>query len=597
MTKKRYTSKIEKSRFSEGGSTSDDSIASNKWRDLGMPEGAAKKDIRKAEKQDRAELRSAQSSEIKMLESVLKEQGLSKQEIKRLVNEERKENKAERQEFVTAQKQPGLQLWDVQFTRPATAQELTAHPDAIENNLTAADIQARIDAGTVVPPQIRTGNSYSNITSQNINADVASGVRDRLEQGANFLQENKIPQLYKRTSGNATISTGLGLEQAYALSQAAADGTVTPDELVGDFFGEGGANRWTKRYDAIQQFSGDTPITAESFGDYNLKQVKGSEDLFRAKLQGGGENRMDAVFRYDPETQTYTPISYTPTKVQVDDGGFLSSLPGQLLLGGLSLFAGPYLATAIRSLGASPMAANALAGAGMGAIRSGLTGGDLLKGALSGGFGSFAGDVVGGLESVQGLRNVFPGVSPYFDLPTALASGAANVVGSGIMSDFDPLSTLAGGASGFVGGGIGGVPNVPRANANAAFSPNVQNALASGAASLTNSLIRSGGDFDAALQSGLIGAGASYLPTQITPQLSRVGVGGRAAYPAATGITNYLIGSALGDPFAAQRGIQSGLQAYLGPALQRGFNAVTSGMGQSSQQPAGMNYNPFGQPR
>ena len=582
-----------------------------RWRDLGTPEGATDRDIRRAERQDRAEFRSAQSSEIKMLESVLRERGFSNAEIKRITEEERKENKAERQEFVAAQKQPGLQLWNMQFTRPATAQDfaqrvLNDPTYMAENNLTPAIVQdalntgrlqAAIDSGALQLNPISTGNNYSAITSRDIPSTVINDVLDRLEQGAGFLRENNLPQLYKRTSGDATISTGLGLEQAYALSQAAADGMVTPDELVGDFFGKGGANRWAKRYDVLQRFSGDTPITSESFGDIKLKPIKGEDDLFRAKLQGGGENRMDAVFRYDPEAQTYTPVSFVPTKVQVDDGGFLSSLPGQLLLGGLSLFAGPYLATAIRGLGASPMAANALAGAGMGAIRSGLTGGDILKGALSGGFGSLAGDVVGGLESVQGLRNVFPGVSPYFDLPTALASGAANVVGSGIMSDFDPLSTLAGGASGFVGGGFGGVPNVPRANANAAFSPNVQNALASGAASLTNSLIRSGGDIGAALQSGFIGAGASYLPTQITPQLTAAGLGSRAAGPAATGITNYLIGSALGDPFAGQRAIQSGLQQYLAPYLQQGFNAVTGAMGQLSQQPTGMNYNPYGQPR
>lgn len=582
-----------------------------RWRDLGTPEGATNRDIRRAERQDRAEFRSAQSSEIKMLESILREQGFSEQDIKRLVNEERQANTAERKEFVAAQKQPGLQLWNMQFTRPATAQDFAQRvlndpeymaannltPEMVQEAVSSGRIQQAIDSGALELNPVPTGNNYSNITSQNINRDIASSVLDRLEQGAGFLRENNLPQLYKRTSGDATISTGLGLEQAYALSRAAADGTVTPDELVGDFFGKGGANRWAKRYDVLQQFSGDTPITAESFGDIKLKQIKGEDDLFRAKLQGGGENRMDAVFRYDPETQTYTPVSFVPTKVQVDDGGFLSSLPGQLLLGGLTYFAAPYLSSALGSAFGSKLVGDIASRAVLGGLSSAATGGDFLKGALSAGAAAGVGNYVGGLESVQGLRNVFPTVSQYFDIPTALASGAANLTGAGIMSDFDPLGTLAGGASGFVGGGFGGVPNVPLANANAALSPNLQRALASGAASLTNSLIRSGGDINAALQSGAIGAGASYLPTQITPQLTAAGLGSQVAGPAATGITNYLIGSALGDPFAGQRAIQSGLQQYLAPYLQQGFNAVTGAMGQSSQQPAGMNYNPYGQPR
>lgn len=562
------------------------------WQDLGMPEGATKKDIRKAEKQDRAELRSAQSSEIKMLESVLKEQGFTPQEIKRMVNAERKENTAERKEFVSAQKEPGLQLWAQQFTRPATAQELTRHPDAVARNLTATDIQAAIDSGALTPPQIRAGNNFSSVTSADINPEVIDTVLNRMEQGAQFLRDTKMPQLFKKTSGDATISTGLGLEQAYALSQAAADGTVTPDELVGDFFKQGGAERWTKRYDAIAPFMGDQPVAASEMADLKLKPVKNQENIFTAKLQGGGDNRMTGVFEYNPETNTYTNKSVIPTKVQVDDGGFLSSPLGALALGALSYFAAPAVAG---MLGGSKVAAGAV----LGGLRSALTNGDILKGALTGGVAPAVGDYVGGLESVQGLRNVLPSVSPYFDIPTALASGASNLVAAGIQSDFDPLSTLAGGAAGAVGGGIAGVPNIPRADANAAFSPNVQNALASGAANLTNSLIRSGGDINTALMSGAIGAAGSYLPTQIAGQLNAAGLTGRGTYPFASGLSSYMIGSALGDPNAINRGILSGAESYLGPVINKAREGLYSGlMNQTQQQqPVGMNYNPFSQPR
>lgn len=553
------------------------------WQDLGMPEGATKKDIRKAEKQDRAELRSAQSSEIKMLESVLKEQGFTPQEIKRMVNAERKENTAERKEFVSAQKEPGLQLWAQQFTRPATAQELTRHPDAVARNLTATDIQAAIDSGALTPPQIRAGNNFSSVTSADINPEVIDTVLNRMEQGAQFLRDTKMPQLFKKTSGDATISTGLGLEQAYALSQAAADGTVTPDELVGDFFKQGGAERWTKRYDAIAPFMGDQPVAASEMADLKLKPVKNQENIFTAKLQGGGDNRMTGVFEYNPETNTYTNKSVIPTKVQVDDGGFLSSPLGALALGALSYFAAPAVAG---MLGGSKVAAGAV----LGGLRSALTGGDILKGALTGGVVPGVANYVGGLDAVKGLASINPA------LPQTISNIAGSTLGTGIMTDFDPTAMLGAGAGAGVGSFIGGQPNLSSV-------PGVQQGLANAAGSFTNALIQSGGDVNAALTSGAIGGAQGFLPTQISNQLQNVGVGQQTSTALGSGLTNYLIGSALGDPNAVARGVLSGAQTYAAPYMSDAqrwlYNTVLNQQPQQTQQqqPAYMTYNPFSQPR
>lgn len=553
------------------------------WQDFGTPEGVTNKDIRKAEKQDRAELRSAQSSEIKMLESVLKEQGFTPQEIKQMVNAERKENTAERKEFVSAQKESGLQLWGQQFTRPATAEELTRHPDAVARNLTAADIQTAIDAGTLTPPQIRAGNNFSSVTSANINPEVVDTVLNRMEQGAQFLRDTKMPQLHKKTSGEATISTGLGLEQAYALSQAAADGTVTPDELVGDFFKQGGAERWTKRYDAIAPFMGDRPVAASEMADLKLKPVKNQENIFTAKLQGGGDNRMTGVFEYNPETNTYTNKSVIPTKVQVDDGGFLSSPLGALALGALSYFAAPAVAG---MLGGSKVAAGAV----LGGLRSALTGGDILKGALTGGVVPGVANYVGGLDAVKGLASINPA------LPQTISNIAGSTLGTGIMTDFDPTAMLGAAAGTGVGSFIGGQPNISSV-------PGVQQGLANAAGSFTNALIQSGGDVNAALTSGAIGGAQGFLPTQISNKLQNVGVGQQTGAALGSGLTNYLIGSALGDPNAAARGVLSGAQTYAAPYMSDAqrwlYNTVLNQQPQQTQQqqPAGMNYNPFGQPR
>jgi hypothetical protein len=222
---------------------------------------------------------------------------------------------------------------------------------------------------------------------------------------------------------------------------------------------------------------------------------------------------------------------------------------------------------------------------------------------LSGGVGGGVGNYVGGLESVNNLRNVFPSVAPYFDLPSAVASGAGNIAGAAIGSDFDPLATLGAGAAGFVGSGIGGVPNVPMANANAAFSPTVQQALASGAANFTNSLIQSGGDVNTALQSGLISGAGSYVPANISSTLQNQGVPEQTANALGRGLTNYFIGTALGNPNASQIGIQSGLQTYVDPFINRLFGAAQNQVNQfftpgqqQAQQPAYMTYNPFRRP-
>jgi hypothetical protein len=180
-----------------------------------------------------------------------------------------------------------------------------------------------------------------------------------------------------------------------------------------------------------------------------------------------------------------------------------------------------------------------------------------------------------------------------------VASGAGNLAGAAIGSDFDPLATLGAGAAGFVGSGIGGVRGIPYANASP-FSQNVQNALASGAANFTNSLIQSGGDVNTALQSGLVSGAGAYVPTTISSTLQNQGVPEQTANALGRGLTNYAIGTALGNPNASQIGIQSGLQTYVDPFVNRLFGAAQNQVNQfltpgqqQAQQPAYMTYNPF----
>jgi hypothetical protein len=402
------------------------------------------------------------------------------------------------------------------------------------------------------------------------------------------------------------------LEKAYALSQAAADGTVTADELTGDFFKPGGAKKWESRYNTLQDLNAAAAdgLTTQELNDIlpgkKIKPIKGQEDLFRVKIQGNEKNNLMGVLQYDPETQTYKPASYIPTAVSTDSSFFSSPL-GQILVGGgLSLLAGPLVGKFVSGI-ANPVLQGAARGALMGGLRSAVTGGDILKGVLSGGVGGGVGNYVGGLESVQNLRNALPGLSPYFDLPSAVTSGAANLASAGVATGFDPLQTLGAGFGGAVGAGVAGVPNVPLANANAAFSPNVQQALAGGLANFTNSLIQSGGDLETALRSGAISGAGGYIPTLITGSLVDQGIPSQTATSVGTGLTNYLIGSMLGNPNAAQIGVQSGLQTYINPYMNQLFGTVQNQINQAlntatqsgqqvTQQPAYMTYNPFSRP-
>jgi hypothetical protein len=169
-------------------------------------------------------------------------------------------------------------------------------------------------------PQLRQdGFIRSNVSAYQ---DLADVVLPKIEQAIGLLDELNIQQAATKSTDNATITTGMSLNNAYALANARASGQPITAESLKAEFGDyvSGANRQAKIYNAVNSFASNPSITAEDF-DKKLKPVKGIENLFTSKIGGG----TTGTFQFDPATQTYRMVSATPVKVtETGGGGFLS---------------------------------------------------------------------------------------------------------------------------------------------------------------------------------------------------------------------------------------------------------------------------------
>lgn len=325
-----------------------------------MADKKALKVIKKAEADQIRKLRDAGKAEIKFL----KAEGASKQEIAN----EKAANKVE-----------------VSSAKSTLAADGYQRVPQYENGLILSDVGTYQDT-------------------------YAPAVQSKINQAVGLLSEYNIPQLSTQVKDDATIETGMSLNNAYAIAAAREAGIPIDGDSLKSQFGDyvSGANRQAKIFNAVDQFASDEAITAADFSK-KLKPVKGQENVFTSKIGGN----TTGVFKFNPETNTYEYMSATPVKVTVDEGGFFSSPLGSLLVGiaggllvpgvGGLLATGSWggLAGAGATLGSS-LAAGGLIGAGTSAI----TGGDILTGGLLGAVGGGAGF---GIGQAGGLGNVLKG--------------------------------------------------------------------------------------------------------------------------------------------------------------------------------------------
>lgn len=207
----------------------------------------------------------------------------------------------------------------------------------------------------------------------------AEAVRQRMVQGQQFLQQYGVPQFYRQ--GRTAI--GINAPQAYALSQAMADGQISEEELTGQYgqyFGPSQARRTVRNINAIQPFVGNQNITAESF-DRRLRPVKGMEGVYQTNLAGGQYNNVVGIFR-DVGEGRYEYLGAAPTKTKKEDGGFFGNV---LRIGGALI--APFN---------PPLGALA---SGIGTLASG---GNLGQAILSGAT-TYGGASIGGIPGIGGI--------------------------------------------------------------------------------------------------------------------------------------------------------------------------------------------------
>lgn len=240
----------------------------------------------------------------------------------------------------------------------------------------------------------------------------AQAVAQRIQQGQQFLQQYQVPQFFRQGR------TGVGFKapQAYALSQALADGQVSAEELTsqyGQYFKPKQAERVSGYVNTIQRYTADPQITAEDF-QRRLKPVKGMEGLYQTRLMGGQYNNLTGVFR-DLGNGQYQMVGVAPTKTKKESGG---------LFGNILRIGGALIAPFNPVLGA--------AASGIGTLAAGGNLGQALVGAATTGAGAALGGIPGVVSIPAGVSSAIGGgiaaATPVTPQQPPIPSVAAGIV-------------------------------------------------------------------------------------------------------------------------------------------------------------------------
>lgn len=268
--------------------------------------------------------------------------------------------------------------------------------------------------GSYYVPQLGSHISQTAVYDPNrpprIGSAQEQAVMQRMQQGQQFLQQYQVPQFFKQGR------TGVGFKapQAYALSQAMADGQVSAEELTsqyGDYFKPRQANRVAGYVNTIQRYATDPAITAEDFRR-KLKPVKNMEGLYQTRLMGGQYNNLTGVFR-DIGNGQYQMVGVAPTKTKKESsGGFFGNV---LRIGGALIAPFNPVAGALAS-GIGTLASGGNLGQAL--VSGATTYGGANLGGIGGTVGNFAGSIPSGLSSAigGGLAAATP-VNPNVNIP------------------------------------------------------------------------------------------------------------------------------------------------------------------------------------
>jgi hypothetical protein len=361
-------------------------------------------------------------------------------------------------------------------------------------------------------------------------------------------------------SKNGKTTTGVSVQMASAIAQGLADGVISTDEMKALLpnASSKAIKEWTEFGTDMAKLRGDKDITTADLqeiakGGKAPKLVKGTDDIYTVTTSGGKKGGQYVILKKTGEDSYQIrggTSSFTPT-----GGNFWSKYLPVLAGIGLALIPGGQgLATTIGStLGAGTAYAPIVGGAALGLGKSVLTGGDPLIGAISGGVGGYAGNVLGDVD-IGGLP-LKPGVVG------GLASMASNTAGNALSGN--PI--LPGLESGLMNLGVNLIsPEIAGTIKNVlpAGTPNVlTNSLAGG---LTSATLASLAGFDP-LTSGAMGA-ASPLINYGVQQTGLTGVPANMARGALTGATQLALNNQNPNLGAAA--------GALAPIVSYGFDAL-----------------------
>lgn len=293
-----------------------------------------------------------------------------------------------------------------------------------------------------------------------------------------------VPTYYRQQDGNYYAATGADGEELFTLTNG-EDGTQsytsagkyhkdTPEEAMKRLLDQGGGYR----SGTVNDFMGSeslTGLTKDGSGKWGADYVKDptlqqylDDPSWVSKDENGNITNIRAelypMLMREQLGQEYRDIARGGTKAADGMGDIVKALVMGVATGGLGLAGAQTLglgtAAAGSSLGATAAGMGygglATAGAFTGSLNSALTGGDILKGALtgglSGGFTKFASPYVGKTLSNMGVTGTANKV-----LTGGLTGMSSNGLSSAITGNqFNPLSSFTSGATqGYMGSQAG----------------------------------------------------------------------------------------------------------------------------------------------